>query len=662
MINSMSVQNILKIRHIPQKYARCINTGTGKTQTQQARAIKTTDEDEIIIPKAIPRSETAVLETLSSLVGRDPTAPHYKFVDDPYLIPMSNIGKRTFGLARESGRKAARWVLENNSELFNHRVAQPQIDSYLPKVVFKEDSPVEERDLKNLIGMRQVNDAIFVYNLLKSKNIELSEATKLDLLQLLSFYNCEEQLNEDYIEERWFQQNIKAREKFRKTWKDGELPEKIFAELETKNSAAYCSLIRGMCKYYQAEKGYALFQEALDKGIELDTDTFNHVISVTNLLRESADLRWELVLELLRLMKERNVAPNLRTLNAVLKATSLLGYTKLAKQCMMKTLAEFKKLDIEPSLASWYYVLITFCKERGPVSHILVDIMKEIEGKEFEIQDPTDTCFFATAMDICRNHLGDKNLAKRVDKLLRTGNNQRFIGDSYKESIYYRHYIALLCNTEPLEEFMKIYEDLTPNVYSPEPGIMAEILRTIATAGTIEYVPKLWSDMICFDHVGRENLVSDILQIMVNNPPSPEVSQHVDLVEKFNTVAYSVWETLKEQQEIRSERFQWSGPILGDILLVLSRGGSFEKATEVFEKIDKSENELVGEPAPAALEEYVKLCITEKSPTLAINAVQYMVDNGYAEAKAAGLLVSESFTLDDVQSSKLNRLIGKKGM
>jgi len=72
----------------------------------------------------------------------------------------------------------------------------------------------------------------------------------------------------------------------------------------------------------------------------------------------------------------------------------------------------------------------------GPISSILVDIMDAIEGQTFDIKDPKDTFFFVTAMDICRNHLQDIDLAHRVNKLLHTGNNYDLIGDSFKESIY----------------------------------------------------------------------------------------------------------------------------------------------------------------------------------------------------------------------------------
>ena len=79
--------------------------------------------DKIIIPNKIQRSPTDILLALSSTVNTDPTAAHYKYHDDPYLIPSSNIGKRTFAMAQEAGRKSAKWVRQENSKLFQVRSA-----------------------------------------------------------------------------------------------------------------------------------------------------------------------------------------------------------------------------------------------------------------------------------------------------------------------------------------------------------------------------------------------------------------------------------------------------------------------------------------------------------------------------------------------------------
>lgn len=74
--------------------------------------------DKIEIPKRIPRSSTDILNALASTVGHDPTAAHYKYHDDPFLIPMSNIGKRTFAMAQEAGRKAAKWIKQEHQDFF----------------------------------------------------------------------------------------------------------------------------------------------------------------------------------------------------------------------------------------------------------------------------------------------------------------------------------------------------------------------------------------------------------------------------------------------------------------------------------------------------------------------------------------------------------------
>ena len=56
----------------------------------------------------------------------------------------------------------------------------------------------------------------------------------------------------------------------------------------------------------------------------------------------------------------------------------------------------------------FFFFIITCLFENfpgGPVSTLLISILNHIEGKEFQIQDPKDTFFFVTAMDVCCNHL-----------------------------------------------------------------------------------------------------------------------------------------------------------------------------------------------------------------------------------------------------------------
>lgn len=81
-------------------------------------ATSTSGNEEIEIPNRIQRSPTDILRALSRTVGKDPTAAHYKYHDDPYLIPLSNVAKRTYAMAQESGRKSAKWIRQENATLF----------------------------------------------------------------------------------------------------------------------------------------------------------------------------------------------------------------------------------------------------------------------------------------------------------------------------------------------------------------------------------------------------------------------------------------------------------------------------------------------------------------------------------------------------------------
>lgn len=133
-------------------------------------------------------------------------------------------------------------------------------------------------------------------------------------------------------------------------------------------------MIRGFAKHGQADRAFQLFEEAQQKQIVLNTDAYNSVISVVHFLKESYEMRWSFIVDMLTAMKTAQLKPNLGTLNAILGALSTMGVARVYKQHALNTLSEFKQLGIEPSLASWYYILITFCKESKFLKHIFVGI------------------------------------------------------------------------------------------------------------------------------------------------------------------------------------------------------------------------------------------------------------------------------------------------
>lgn len=533
----------------------------------------------------------------------------------------------------------------------------PPIEAFIPKKIFTEESEAKVKDLKSLIADAEVSDAIVVYRILLNNKVEIPAKLKQSFFEMICFYNCEEPLDEELIEERWFRQSEKIKERFRKTWKDHDLAEQIFSETEPKDARAFSTIIRGMCKFYQVEKAWSYFNDALSRNIELDVETFNSILNVTSFIKESAELRWDQILEILNMMKNMNVDPNLGTLNACLNTISSMG-GRMPKEYTLKILAEFNSIGVEPSLGSWYFVLRIFCRERGPVSHVIIDILNQIEGKEFQIRDTRDTFFFVTAMDVCRNHLFDKNLAKRVDALLHLGDNYNLIGDSFKESTYYRHFFSLLVSTEPLDKFMEFYHYLVPNVYVPEPSVMEDILKSVETSGAIEYVPILWSNMVLFDHNTRENLLDLLTRIMIQNKPDPSIPQQEHLTENFGAIAYDILTKIEEKNEVRSKPILWTARLLGDIMVLLCRVGEFERATQVFDKISNEQQKILGEPEFNALMDFVQLCIVNKQPSKAINCLQYSADIGFPETRELAKTICMGFTLDENHLKKIAFLAG----
>lgn len=136
-----------------------------------------------------------MLQALATTIKRDPTAAHYKFHDDPYLIPVSNATKRMYALSQESGRKTAMWILEKHPELFQSREADPPIEvriflfgtfafwrvssvncgvfrqAFYPKFVYDETDVLDNDILEKLILSSSVSDAIHVYKLMEKTGV-----------------------------------------------------------------------------------------------------------------------------------------------------------------------------------------------------------------------------------------------------------------------------------------------------------------------------------------------------------------------------------------------------------------------------------------------------------------------------------------------------------
>ncbi|XP_071448812.1 small ribosomal subunit protein mS39 [Hetaerina americana] len=640
----------------------------------------------ITVPKRIHRGPTDILRALESTIRRDYTAPEYKFHDDPYLIPTSTSTKRSYAMAKESGRKAALWIRKEHAGWFNTKLAAPPIKALTAKPAITEESEANEEVLKTLIGDALVSDAMTVYGILEKNGQNISDETKQEFLELLCYYNCTDTSPEELFEERWFRQSIHGKERLRKTWKDEGLAETIFKSLSTSAHAgkAHRALVRGMARYGQSERAWQLLKDMVasgDPALAPDTGCYNAIISSVVSLREGSESRWQLAESLMREMASRGLQPNLGTLNSVLDVIRSMGTYSKARELALRTLAEFHHLGIEPCLATYNHILTIFYKERGAKSNVLVDILNKLEGQALEARNPKDIHFFLTAMEVCRYHLQDVELAHRVHNLLLSHSNYDFIGDSFKESVYYRHYFILMCSIEPLESFMEVYNKLVPNVYIPEPAVVEEILKAIDLNGAQQLLPQMWSDMIIFDQTSRENLLSLLLDIMARNPvvdspsdSSESLSQKEALRKSYMRIAWGIWEKMEEEAEntgLRSRSIIWTGSMLGDLLTTCVQCDEFEKAWMVlirlgaearlstsFEEEEKPPSLISGIPSIKSLSLFIDACIKEGAVNRGLSCIKYAVDAGFPEAGELGNRLAKNLSLSQMQMDLLTSTVG----
>lgn len=118
-------------------------------QSTAAATKKSTDSpsgtQRIVIPKKIDRGPTDLLYTLSKTVGRDPTAAHYKYQDDPYLIPTSLYNREQFALSQESGKQTAKWIKQEHAKLFN-------VSAFIDRLIKRSSSSIEIYSIFNRLN------------------------------------------------------------------------------------------------------------------------------------------------------------------------------------------------------------------------------------------------------------------------------------------------------------------------------------------------------------------------------------------------------------------------------------------------------------------------------------------------------------------------------
>ncbi|KFP49336.1 hypothetical protein N323_00854, partial [Cathartes aura] len=321
----------------------------------------------------------AVLQTLASTVNRDPTAAHYMFQDDPFLMPRNAANSRLFSLSKESGRNAAKYIIKQFPQYFDKTFAEPNVPCLMPETLTPQIEGVSEEALKERIHLRRVKDSVNLFDQLVQAGTSVSLETTNSLLDLLCFYGDgestaekEEEEKEDLEEpgvntseqkapRRQFQRGLQSSGS---RWslfidsRENNNAERIFKIMPERNAHSYCTMIRGMVKHGASAKAYDMYIDLLNERHKADVHTFNALITAVPYLKDGFLERWELAKVFLHHMAQQEVQPNVLTFNALLKTLRRCG--GVGRSMSLSVIKEMEALDIEPSLATYDHLLFIF--------------------------------------------------------------------------------------------------------------------------------------------------------------------------------------------------------------------------------------------------------------------------------------------------------------
>lgn len=545
----------------------------------------------------------------------------------------------------------------------------PTIEAFLPGKFYTEDddpNAVEESDLLKCMEKHDVEGAIAVYGLLQKKGAELSEDNLQSIFEFASFYAPGKQQSEEYTEIRHFERELKRIPEEEKA-PDNIFASKLYESIQNKTAATYNTRIRGLTRLGRFGEAKALYNKLVDDGISIDTETYNAIIFATASLLRSFSERWAATEDILKHMNGAKVKPDVHTMNATLDSISRGGLYAVLRERALSVLPEFRSIGVEPNLGTWFLVLRTFYKEQAPVSHILVDILKEIEGKEFKYESEYDARFFQQAMMVCVKFVRDLETAKRVDKLLNTGENFKLLGESVSTNDYYRNYLQLLLSA-PFEDFLAAFHEIVPNLYSIDVLMFARIIQKIKENGQIEHIPLIYSAAYLANVINSRNAkhLESFLEILVQSVPKSSEPSHKDLPKHFAEMGWTIWlenaDLLEANEAFEHTNVQWlySAPTIAHIVHLLCKADEAAKAHEIMNHffVGYKKNSVSKMFPFKHLKTYAELCVREEEVKLAIMALEYAVDMAFDESVELGKLITNSLQLGERDSKKLRSLLG----
>jgi len=626
------------------------------TTSYTSLSLSTSSAPEIVIPPRIERSPTDILEALASTVGKDYTAPHYKYHDDPWLIPYKNNNKRDFILSKESGKKAARYIMNQHPDLFEHNriEAEPPITAFQPRAKYNRDNVTMEL-LDNLINSFQVQDSIEVYTLLKNKGKEIPAEIKQDLLELVAFYN-EDEPDEEGKESRGV---LKVQE----FWKADGFVEQEYSSSGEATEGERVAMLVGLGRHGGGQKVWQMYEECKANDDRIPVEGYNMVISRVE-KKEGVEKGMGLIKGVLMDMKEAKVSPTLSTLIAVLEVLGVMSRSKENAECCrhaLDILAEFRGLGIEMSLGVYKSLMDIYFDPKRPKSPILEDIMNVLEGQDMSsCKHFQDLWFMPQAMKLC-NQMNNVKLAWRVEDFFHTGNNSRLLSDFQMEQVYYSNFLMVVLQNDEFKTAIDLYNKLVPHTFSPSSTYYQSLLNHIHSNGALQYLGKVWDDLEVSDYAQSSKTVQyelthQVMQILKSNDPS--LFDFTGLSDVYINISTRIFEHLEVNKAEKALylRFNNLAPSICDLVVAVSlREGNYNLAARVVEFCRQEKTVMAKNLSNDVLSDFIEASVTLGQISKAVEAVEYSVDVGSSDALKFGLSVSKTDLKHD-QKDYLNKL------
>uniref|UniRef100_A0A1I7UVC7 Protein PTCD3 homolog, mitochondrial n=1 Tax=Caenorhabditis tropicalis TaxID=1561998 RepID=A0A1I7UVC7_9PELO len=555
-----------------------------------SRSLSSTEAaQKLTIQPAIERSPTDLLAALSETVGPDTTAPHFAYIDDPITIPSTQSAKKTYFMAKEFGKRAARELAAEWPTLFAFDRDQPQLPAFRPQHL-ADPLQVEptEKSLLAMIASREVQDCCVLYERMRSENVEVSEAVQLELFRLVTYYNSS---NIPFSEWETFSGMRNYGENEQSAWKSGAVADLLFETLP-RTDETVSIMIAGLCKFSDhasLERARNLYKEHKGK---IHLEAFNGLIGSS-----SYSVARKLVVEI----EARKIAPSVDTFNALLTAASKIPKFEERVKAFTEVIGEMKTLNQEAPLSSYHLIVKNLIdgklldkeqQEDGAYTRQLTlgvswlnEILETIEGKPLEPVTSTCHLFFVEAMGLLYRASNEK-LAKTLLSIYESPTNQVKMPAFTIESMFYNRYLQLAVEqTTSLPRIHDLYTSMVPRLVGVNNALSALLYRKLSASD--RHWPLLRRVIIDGITSGQingilgEEMRKQLCNVELHTLNPTEREQFTALVQKL----VAVWIEYSKFTEERMRRLQrkLSPSQISECALLLTRIGETQKAYELLE-------------------------------------------------------------------------------